>query len=224
MYGLHGILIKQYLPVLLLQLDIETEEVSISQKEKNKIKWKWKSLRCVRLCDLYSPWNSPGQNTVVGSRSLLQGVFPTQGPNPGLPHCRRILYQLSHQGSPRILEWVAYAFSSGSSWPRNWTRVSCIAGRFFTSRATREAPQNHQNLQEWHVFSWGFRANTEAPVAICWYTEHEDTSALQLEHRPEEAGLCSTPSRSKSCRRNVRIWGDNKFYFCGHYSALLHIQ
>ena len=48
---------------------------------------------------LYSPWNSTGQNTGVGSLSLLQGIFPTQGLNPGLPHCRRILYQLSYQGS-----------------------------------------------------------------------------------------------------------------------------
>ena len=52
---------------------------------------------------LYSPWNSPGQNTGVGSCSLLQGVFPMQGSNPGLLHCRWILYQLSHQGSPRIV-------------------------------------------------------------------------------------------------------------------------
>ena len=88
---------------------------------------------------LYSPWNFPGQNTAVGSLSLLQGIFPTQGSNPGLPHCGRILYQLSHKGSPRILEWVAYPFSRGSSQPRNWTGVSCIAGRFFTSWATREA-------------------------------------------------------------------------------------
>ena len=55
-------------------------------------------------CGLYSPWNSPGQNTGVGSWSLLQGIFPTQGLNPGLPHCRwRILYQLSHQGSPVVI-------------------------------------------------------------------------------------------------------------------------
>ena len=46
-------------------------------------------------------------NTRVSSLSLLQGVFQTQGSNPDLPHWRRILYQLSHQGSPRILEWVA---------------------------------------------------------------------------------------------------------------------
>ena len=49
---------------------------------------------------LHSPWNSPGQNTGVGSHSLLQGIVLTQGSNPGLPHCRQILYQLSHQGSP----------------------------------------------------------------------------------------------------------------------------
>ena len=49
---------------------------------------------------LYSPWNSLGRNTGVGSLSLLQGIFPTQGLNPGLPPCRWILYQLSHQGSP----------------------------------------------------------------------------------------------------------------------------
>ena len=59
-------------------------------------------------CGLSSPWNSPVQNIGVGSLSLLQGIFPTQGSNPGLPHCRQILYQLSHKGSPRILEWVAY--------------------------------------------------------------------------------------------------------------------
>ena len=69
---------------------------------------------------------------------------PTQGSDPGLPYCRWILYQLSHQGSPRILEWAPYPFSSRSSRPRNWTGVSCIAGRFFTSWATREVPINLQ--------------------------------------------------------------------------------
>ena len=63
---------------------------------------------CLTFCDptdcMYSPWNSPGQNTGVGSLSLLQGIFPIQGLNSGLPHCRQILYQLSHKGSPRILE------------------------------------------------------------------------------------------------------------------------
>ena len=77
----------------------------------------------------------PGKpkNMGVGSLSILQGIFPTQELNWGLLHGRWILYQLSYQGSPRILEWVVYPFSRGSSQPRNWTRVSCMAGGFFTS-------------------------------------------------------------------------------------------
>ena len=87
---------------------------------------------------LYGPWNSPDQNTGVGSLSLLQGIFPTQGLDPDLLCCKQILYQLSHKGSPRILEWVGYPFSSRSSQPRNQTGVSCIAGRFFTNWVIRE--------------------------------------------------------------------------------------
>ena len=92
---------------------------------------------------LYSPWNSPGHNTGGGSLSFLQGIFPTQESNPGLPHCRKILYQLSHKGSPRILEWVACPFSSGSSQPRNETGVSCITGGFFTIWAITEAHKEY---------------------------------------------------------------------------------
>ena len=59
---------------------------------------------CPILCDPvdYSSWNSPGQNTGVGCLSLLQGIFPTQGLNPGLLHGRQILDQLSYQGSPTL--------------------------------------------------------------------------------------------------------------------------
>ena len=93
------------------------------------------------LCPLglYSPWEFSRREYWSGS--LLQGIFPTQGTwlNPGLLHWRWILYQLNHKGSPRILDWVACPFSSGSSGPRNRTRVSCIAGGFFTSWAIREA-------------------------------------------------------------------------------------
>ena len=80
-----------------------------------------------------------GRNTGVGSLSLLRGIFLTQGLNSGLLRCRWILYQLSHKGSPRILEWVAYPLSSGSSPPRDQPGVSCIAGGFFTNWAFREA-------------------------------------------------------------------------------------
>ena len=59
----------------------------------------------------YSPLNSPGQNTGVGSYSLLLGVFLTQGLNPGIPGCRQILYQLNYKGSPRILTWITYPTS-----------------------------------------------------------------------------------------------------------------
>ena len=74
--------------------------------------------------------------------------FPSPGDilepriEPRSQHCRRILYQFSHKGSLRILEWVAYPFSSRSSRHRNRTRVFCIAGGFFTSWATREAHSN----------------------------------------------------------------------------------
>ena len=76
----------------------------------------------------------------MGSLSLLQAFFLTQGSNPGLPHCRRILYQLSHQASPRTLEWVTESFSSASSWPGCQTGVCCTAGGFFTSWAIGETP------------------------------------------------------------------------------------
>ena len=102
---------------------------------------------CPTLCDLmdcsppgsFVQRSSPGKNTAVSCHALLQGIFLTQGLNPGLPHCRQILYQLSHQGSPRILEWVAYPFSRGTSWSRNQTGVSCTASGFFTTWATRES-------------------------------------------------------------------------------------
>ena len=77
--------------------------------------------------------DSPGKNTEMGFHVPFQRMFPTQGSNPGLPYCRQILYCLSHQGSLGMLEWVAYPFSTGSSQPRNQTKISHIAGGFFTS-------------------------------------------------------------------------------------------
>ena len=90
---------------------------------------------CPTLCDPlnYRPpgsfvhGDSPGKNTGAGCHALLQGIFPTQGSNSGLPYCRQILYHLSHKGSPRILEWVAYPLSRGSFQPRNQIGISCIA-------------------------------------------------------------------------------------------------
>ena len=92
---------------------------------------------------LYSPWNSPGQNIGVGSLSLLQEIFPTQGLNPGVPHCWQILNQLSRKRSPRILEWIASAFSRESSWPRNQTRVSCISRQILYQLSYQGSPLSH---------------------------------------------------------------------------------
>ena len=92
---------------------------------------------CPTLCDPVDC--SPPGSSVHGilqarilewvAMPLLQGIFPTQGSNPGLLHCRCILYHLSHQESPRILEWIAMASSRGSSQPRDWTCISTVGRR-----------------------------------------------------------------------------------------------
>ena len=92
-------------------------------------KWKWKSPSHVRLMPEY--WS--------GYPFLSPGDLPNPGIKPRSPALQQILYKLSHKGSSRLLEWVAYPFSSGSSWPRDWSGVSCIAGGFFTNWAVREA-------------------------------------------------------------------------------------
>ena len=83
--------------------------------------------------------DSPGKNTGVGYHALFQGIFSTWGLNSGLPHCGWILYCLSHQGNPWVLDCAASSFSRGSFWPRSWPGVSWIAGGFFTSWTNREA-------------------------------------------------------------------------------------
>ena len=83
----HGMLSPFFLCLFKSCLQSESENHSVVSN----------SLRPHRL---YNLWNSPGQNTGVGSLSLPRGIFPTQGFNPGLPHCRQILYQLTHKGSP----------------------------------------------------------------------------------------------------------------------------
>ena len=90
-------------------------------------------------------------------------IFPTQGSNPGLPHCRQILCRLRHKGSPRILEWVAYPFTSGSSQPSDRTRAPCMAGRFFTA----ELPCSSKFL--WFLFVYFLMTNDfkQILVLIC---------------------------------------------------------
>ena len=92
------------------------EILSVSEQYLNNIKHEWVCESRSVVSDslwphgLYSPWNSPGQNTGVGSLSLLQEFFPMQGSNPGLPHCRRILYQLSHREAQEY--WSGYPIPS----------------------------------------------------------------------------------------------------------------
>ena len=111
------------------------------------IEWVSESLSCVQLCGpmdcslLYLSVRGILQARIRGwvVVPFSKGIFSTQGSNSDLLHGRRLLYHLNHQRSPRMLEWVANPFFSGSSRPRNLTRVSCIASGFLTGWATREA-------------------------------------------------------------------------------------
>ena len=98
--------------------------------------------------------DSPGKNTGVGCHALLQGIFPIQGSNPGLLHCGQILHCLSHQGNMRILEWVAYPFSRGSSQPRNQTGVSCIAGDSLPAELPRKPRSWTTRLQNYETINF----------------------------------------------------------------------
>ena len=104
------------------------------QKQKNtylltEVLWKWKCsvvFNSLWPHGLYSPWNSPGQNTEVGSLSLLQGIFPNQTSNSGLPHCRWILYQLSYQGRSAVSKrkWIFFPLTWYLGWQRGQTSQS----------------------------------------------------------------------------------------------------
>ena len=87
----------------------------------------------------FSPWDSPGKNTGVGCHALLQGTFPTQGLNPGLPHCRQILYQLSYQGSLNQLYMSIY--------PLFFILFSNVMSLFFTIWATRGPYIGHYRIE-----------------------------------------------------------------------------
>ena len=112
-----------------------------------KLQLKVKSLSCVQLLWPHGTVAYQALPSMEFTRQeYWSGLpFPSPGkfPNPGIKPrslaLQAILYQLSHQESPRKLEWVGYPFSSTSSWPRNLTGIPCIAGRFFTSWANREA-------------------------------------------------------------------------------------
>ena len=97
--------------------------------------------------------DSPGKNSGACCHALLRGGGGGWSFQPRdqiqSPALQEILYHLSYQVSPRVLEWVTYPFSRGLSWSRNWTRVSCIAGGFFASWAPREAFCCYNNNKKW---------------------------------------------------------------------------
>ena len=112
-----------------------------------------------------------------------RGIFRTQGTNPGLPHWRQILYPLSHQGSPRKLERVAYPFSRRPSLPRDQTGVSCTAGRFFTSWATREAPTFALVRSKSSLLQMKKLKATSQPSPFSYYLLMPKPKALEYSHK-----------------------------------------
>ena len=103
----------------------------------------WDPMNC-SLPGSSVPGDFPGKNTRLGCHALLQGLFQTHGLNPGLLHSRRILYHLNHQGYPGILSQVAYIFSRGSSWPRNWQNWVCT--KALCTRIGKEKEKQYTKL------------------------------------------------------------------------------
>ena len=105
---------------------------------------------------LYSPWNSPGQNTGVGSLSLLQGIFPTQGSNPGLPHGRQILYQLSHSLGEK---YSSEPPETNTTWP----------APYFQPYET----QSRENIWDcwdfWHTEWWAHKRCCFKLLGLWWF-------------------------------------------------------
>ena len=145
----------------------------------------------------------------MGSLSLLQVIFPTQGSNSGLPYCRQILYQVSHKGSTGIIEWVAYPFSSGSSWPCNQTKVSCIWGRFFFNWAIRE-PQISWRMG--HIYGLSERNTWNNRQIWHWSTEWSRKKAsrvLPREHTGHSKHLLPT-TQDKTLHMDITRWSTLK--------------
>jgi len=150
---------------------------------------------CPALCDPMD--NSPPGFSVhgVGCHALLQEIFPTQGSNSGLQHCRWILYRLSHQGSTRILEWVAYPFSRGSSWPRSWTRASCIAGEG-NGNPLQYACLENPSLEESDTTEW---LHFHFHVLDKEMATHSSILAWRIPGTEEPGGLPSMGSHRVGC-------------------------
>ena len=142
---------------------------------------------------LYTPGNSPGQNTGVGSLYFLQGIFLTQGSNPGLLHCRQILYQLSHQGSPWYRDKRVLGFKTDLSvfgclsliqkWDFPCLRRSCTSAWIVYVRS------------QWTTayclfcffFLYQFHWHSATPFHICmvYICFHSNSRVESLQHGPQ---------------------------------------
>ena len=150
---------------------------------------------------LYSPWNSPYQNTGVGNLYLLWGIFPTQGLNPGLLIAGGIFTKWTTREAQEN-EWVAYPFSSGSSQPRNQTGVSRIAGRFFTSQGSQMV-KNLPVMRETRVLSLGQEDPLEKGTAthssiLAWRTLWTEVGYSPWVHKKLEKTVWLTLSSSSN--------------------------
>ena len=169
----------------------------------------------LRLHGLYSPCNSPGQNTGVGSLSLLQGIFPTQGLNPGLPHCRQILYQLSHKGSPRILEWGGYPFSRGSSKPGIEPRYPALQADSLP--AEPQGKLNITGVGSLYLLQWIFLTQGLNLCLLHWQAD-----SLPLSHLGNPLSTDRKTQTSNVLGSDLYIYLYiyvllTIFYFCSHF-------
>ena len=164
---------------------------------------------CLTLCGPvdYSPpsssghGDSPGKNTGVGCHALLPRIFPTQGLNPDLLHCRPILYHLSYQGSTRILEWIAYHFSRGSSQPRNRTQNSALQADSLPAELPGRPWDSYQHLSFPGDFPGGLAVGTQPANA-------GDTDSNpwcgKIPHAERQLSPCVTNIESPHCSN--RAW------------------
>ena len=194
-------------------------------------------LSLVRLCnpiDCSPPGSSvhgdsPGKNTGGSCHALLQGIFPTQGQNPGRLHYKQILYHLSHQGSPfsrqeywsrlpcLTLGWlvglvskscqtlatpwnVACQAPRGSSQPRDWTQVSRIAGEFFTIWATRETQEYWSGVA--YPFFWGVFPTQE----LNWDLPHCRWILYLVAELPGKPKLVQQWNKNKCVWKRWFVW------------------
>ena len=144
----------------------------------------------------YRPWNSPGQNCGVGSLSLLQGIFPTQGSNQGFLYCRRILYQLSHKGSPRKEE--VNINNDCQSHPSVCSSVLCLV-------TTKNWSDGHQS--PWRVTalgSWTNRVIALRQISVTALFYLEDSRRIH----PRNVRTCQPKGWKR--REWRRVWGERE--------------